>query len=128
MTPAELVTALPDAVQFGSSVLHIGQGDSEPVRQAIAHGLSTILGPTEQVRYAIQIGAGLGRVPHSELLTGKLVWLLVSASALIELTAEMTRDEGPAALRVTTHRTPLDEVLRSGIEHASVHGHAAVVL
>jgi hypothetical protein len=131
MTPAELVSALPDALRFGPSVLNMGQGDSEPVRQAIAQSLSAIVAPTDQLRYAIQIGPGFGRVPHSDMLTGKLVWMLVASSALIELTAEMTRDEGPPALRVTTHRTPLDDVLRSGLEHAIVHGHAlhaAVVL
>lgn len=131
MTAAELVSALPDGVRFGRSVLHMGQVEIEQMGPAIARSLGVIVAPTEDIRYGVQIGPGFGRVPHGDTLTGKLVWILVVPSALIELTAEMTRDEGPLALRITTHRTPLDDVLRSGVEHAIVHGnalHAAVVL
>jgi hypothetical protein len=131
MTLDEFLSALPDGVRFGRSLVQMGHVDVEHMAQAVGRCLKSIIAPDDEIRYGLQVGPGFGRVANSDLLTGKIDWLLVLAAGLVELTAEMTRDEGPLALRLTTHRIPLADVLRHGIEHTTVHAdpvHSAVVL
>jgi hypothetical protein len=131
MTLDEFLSALPDGVRFGRSLVQMGHVDTRHMGQAVGRCLKSVITPDEEIRYGLQVGPGFGRVANSDLLTGKIDWLLVLPTGLVEFTAEMTRDEGPLALRLTTHRMPLADVLRHGVEHTTVHAdpvHSAVVL
>jgi hypothetical protein len=109
MTIAEFVQSLTraQAASFDGSQLSVGFGG---VGKAIAEAFGTVLDPEAPVLYGVQLTDSLRRRPNSDAWEGKLVWMLVLPSDIIEVVTDTEEIRSKTTLRVRLAMRPLQDL------------------
>ncbi len=104
MTKAEFLTELDkrDEVRFNGSVI---QAPTSAASEALAESLKITLPEDEVIRFGVETSSFA-----AETWNGKLTWLLVLRSLLLDLTATLTKNaKGDAEIfKVTSQFLPID--------------------